>query len=64
MSDKDQDQKKEFAKLKRLATEIAGQIHDLVEDGLWTDYPQLPALSEQLVSACQKAMDFKKSQGL
>lgn len=27
--------KKELARLKRLAVEIAGEIHDIVEDTLW-----------------------------
>ena len=36
-----EEQKKELAKLKRLATEIAGQIHDIVEDTLWTEYKNL-----------------------
>jgi hypothetical protein len=30
--------KKELAKLKREATEIAGKIHDIVEDTLWSEY--------------------------
>ncbi|OGG95096.1 MAG: hypothetical protein A2508_08750 [Candidatus Lambdaproteobacteria bacterium RIFOXYD12_FULL_49_8] len=64
MSDTQLDPKKELAKLKRLATEIAGQIHDIVEEGLWTDYEQMPELSAQLVAACHKAMTFKQEQGL
>lgn len=39
---------KTIARKKRIITEIAGQIHDIVEDGLWTQYQQLPALSEQI----------------
>lgn len=38
---------------KRLATEWASQIHDLVEDRLWSDYQNLPELAEQAVKACE-----------
>jgi len=61
MAELDQDQKKAFAKLKRQATEIAGSIHDIVEDSLWVDYTLLPDLSAQLVEACQKVADFQKA---
>ncbi|EIC20678.1 CCE_0567 family metalloprotein [Thiorhodovibrio frisius] len=61
MSDEAQDQKKALAKLKRKATEIAGQIHDIVEDSLWTDYGQLPELSAKLVSACKEVDEFKSN---
>ena len=50
---------KQLARLKRQATEIAGQIHDVVEDSLWTDYAQIPELSVQLVAACEKVKKFK-----
>lgn len=54
------EQKKELAKLKRKATEIAGQIHDIVEDTLWTEYSQLEPLSQQCIEACKKVDAFKK----
>ncbi|MDX2471857.1 MAG: CCE_0567 family metalloprotein [SAR324 cluster bacterium] len=52
--------KKKLAKLKRIATEIAGQIHDVVEENLWTDYAELPELSEKLIVACQEVKAFQK----
>ena len=64
MSAEAKELKKELAKMKRQAVEIAGQIHDIVEDTLWTDYVKLPELSEQLKSAVQEANDFKEANGL
>ncbi|AJQ94893.1 CCE_0567 family metalloprotein [Gynuella sunshinyii] len=43
---------KEVKKRKRIATELASEVHDLVEDTLWTDYEQLPAKAEQVYQAC------------
>jgi hypothetical protein len=45
---------------KRLATEWASQIHDLVEDRLWSDYHNLPELAEQAVKACEEWKLAKK----
>lgn len=59
-----QTQKKELAKLRRLATELAGAIHDVVEESLWQEYDRLPELSAQLVAAVEKAEAFRKDQGL
>ena len=50
----DADKKKELARLKRLATELAGQVHDIVEEGLWTRYIELPQLTQDLVAACKR----------
>lgn len=58
------DHKKELAKLKRLATEVASQIHDIVEDTLWTDYVKMPELSQQLFEAVKAANDYKKAHSL
>ncbi|MGD9969611.1 MAG: CCE_0567 family metalloprotein [Sulfuricurvum sp.] len=58
------DHKKELAKLKRLATEIASQIHDIVEDTLWTDYVKMPELAQQLHEAVKTANDYKKAHSL
>ena len=58
------DPKKELAKLKRLATDIASQIHDIVEDTLWNDYIKMPELSQQLYDAVKAANDFKKAHSL
>ncbi|WP_084029426.1 CCE_0567 family metalloprotein [Lebetimonas sp. JH292] len=33
--------KKEIGKRKRKAVELAGQIHDIVEDTLWVDYNKI-----------------------
>lgn len=56
--------KKELAKRKRMAVEIASQIHDIVEDTLWDDYVKMPELSEQLVAAVEEANNFKAEAGL
>lgn len=44
--------KKEVSQKKRIATEWASQIHDLVEDRLLIDYRQLPELAAQAHQAC------------
>lgn len=44
---------KEARKAKRIATEWASQVHDLVEDQLWSDYGRLPELAESTVAACK-----------
>ena len=54
-----QDNKKELARLKRLAQELAGAIHDIVEETLWQEYEQLPALSQKLVAAVERAEAFR-----
>ncbi len=56
--------KKELARLKRLASEIAGEIHDIVEDTLWVKYPELPILSAKIVGAIQEAEAFKAQHNL
>jgi hypothetical protein len=56
--------KKELAKRKRMAMDIASQIHDIVEDTLWTDYVNMPELSEKLVAAVEEANRFKAESGL
>jgi len=59
-----EDNAKILAKLKREATEIAGKIHDIVEDTLWDEYKELRPLSEELIEACEKYKKFKKENGL
>lgn len=44
---------KQVKKLKRVATEWAGQVHDLVEDRLMSDYKDLPELAQSTVEACK-----------
>lgn len=64
MSEEMKDNKRELAKLKRLAVEIASEIHDIVEDTLWTDYVKMPELSEKLKAAVEEANSFKEANGL
>ena len=64
MSEETKELKKELAKLKREASEIAGMIHDIVEDTVWTESHRLPELSQQLVEAVNKANAFQKEKGL
>lgn len=56
--------KKELARLKRLAVEIAGEIHDIAEDTLWVKYMELPILSAKIVEAIQEAEAFKEQHNL
>lgn len=56
--------KKELAKRKRMAVEIASEIHDIVEDTLWVDYVKMPELSEKLSVAVEEANRFKDENGL
>lgn len=44
---------KNVRKKKRIATEMASEVHDLVEDRLWTDYENLIELSRKTYEACQ-----------
>ena len=64
MSEAAQELKKELARRKRTAIEIASQIHDIVEDSLWVDFDKMPGLSEKLVAAVQDANRFKSENGL
>jgi len=64
MSEEAKALKKELAKRKRKAVEIASQIHDIVEDTLWTDYDMLPELSEKIVIAVKEANRFKSENSL
>lgn len=43
---------KEVKKRKRIATEWAGQLHDLVEERLPAAYEELPELAESTYKAC------------
>jgi len=45
--------KKDVAKKKRIATEWASQLHDLVEDRLPASFEELPAMSQSAYEACQ-----------
>ena len=50
--------KKELAKYKRKVVELAGEVHDIVEDTIWTDYVRLPKLSEDIDSAMNIVNEF------
>jgi hypothetical protein len=64
MSDETKELKKGLAKRKRLAVEIASEIHDIVEDTLWSDYVKMPELSEKLIAAVEEANTFKAENNL
>ena len=44
---------KDVRKKKRIATEWASKVHDVVEDTLWTDYQQLTELAQETIAACE-----------
>ena len=50
--------KKELAKYKRKVVELAGEVHDIVEDSIWTDYVKLPKLSEDIASCMKVVNEF------
>ena len=43
---------KAVKKAKRIATEKAGELHDLVEDRLPAAYEEIPAISQATYDAC------------
>ena len=59
MSEETKTLKKELAKRKRIAMEIASEIHDIVEDTIWVDYVKMPELSQKLVAAVEEAHSFQ-----
>ena len=44
---------KQVRKAKRIATEKASDLHDLVEDNLPAGYEQLPVMAQECYDACQ-----------
>ncbi len=44
---------KEVRKAKRIATEKAGELHDLVEDRLPAAYEDIPAIADACYEACK-----------
>ena len=48
---------KEVRKLKRVASEWAGQLHDLVEDRLPAAYAEIPGIAQSTHDACQAWAD-------
>ena len=51
---------KELKKLKRIASEWASQMHDLVEDRLPAAYQEIPGLAQATFDACQAWADANK----
>jgi len=43
---------KQMRKAKRIATEKAGELHDLVEDRLPAGYEDLPGIAQECYDAC------------
>jgi len=52
--------KKQYAGYKRKVTEVAGEIHDIVEDSIWTDYVKLPELSQKVAVLMKDVESFKE----
>lgn len=50
--DEIRDLEKEVKRLKRVASEWAGQMHDLVEERLPAAYEEIPALAQSTFDAC------------
>ncbi len=48
---------KEVKKLKRIASEWAGQLHDLVEDRLPAGYQEIPGIAQSTYDACKAWAD-------
>lgn len=59
LTEEQKELKKELAKYKRKVVELAGVVHDIVEDTIWTDYDKLPELSEKIAVAMKDVNDFK-----
>jgi len=53
-----------LAKLKRLAVEVASEIHDIVEDTVWTNHVKMPELAAKLYDAVEKANSYKAEHSL
>ena len=64
MSEEMKENKRELAKLRRIAMEIASEIHDIVEDTIWTNHVKLPQLSKKLYDAVEEANAFKEKYAL
>ncbi|MCE1172601.1 CCE_0567 family metalloprotein [Azovibrio restrictus] len=47
----------EVKKLKRVASEWAGQLHDLVEDRLPAAYQEIPGIAQSTFDACKAWAD-------
>jgi len=60
LSEEQKEIKKEYAGYKRKVTEIAGVMHDIVEDTIWTDYNKLAELSSEIEEAMKPVLEFKQ----
>ncbi|MDD5359237.1 MAG: CCE_0567 family metalloprotein [Sulfurovaceae bacterium] len=52
--------KKIFAGAKRKVVEVAGEIHDIVEDTIWVDYDKLPILSKKIQEAMVEVTQMRE----
>jgi len=59
LTDEQKEIKKEYAKCKRKVTEVAGEIHDIVEDSIWIDYVKLPELSIKVGELMKDVEEYK-----
>ncbi|WP_415396150.1 CCE_0567 family metalloprotein [Sulfurimonas sp. CS5] len=59
LTDEQKEIKKQFAKYKRIVIEYAGEVHDIVEDTIWSDYVKLPELSQKIAVAMKDVNEFK-----
>ena len=51
---------KSVKKLKRIASEKAGELHDLVEDRLPAAYEEIPGIANATFEACKAWADAEK----
>lgn len=51
---------KEVKKLKRIASEWASQLHDLVEDRLQAGYEEIPGIAQSTYDACKAWADANR----
>lgn len=58
LTEEQKEAKKELAKYKRKVVELAGVMHDIVEDTIWTEYDKLPKISEEIGIAMQDVNAF------
>lgn len=52
---------KNMRKKKRIATEWASQLHDLVEDRLPAAYAEIPEMAQSTYDACKEWEDAKNA---
>jgi len=60
LTEEQKELKKEFAKYKRKVVELAGVMHDIVEDTIWTEYDKLPIISQDIIEAMKDVNSFKE----